>query len=136
VFLLVTAAGLLIAWNWNRVGIDVTAQEANRSLHQAFSVPGSATRIRFLSNPRHTMLTFQVSQESFDAWCASMKFKKRLITPESAAPGFDIVDGDTVRLLVLEEGVSFSSFSDDQDCGICGTYISTDGTCRAEFFCK
>ncbi len=133
--LLVALVVLLIAfvaYDWNRFGIDVSACQANQSTHQRFSLPASATEIKFISTPRHSNLTFRISKGDFDLWCQAMNLHRREISPETPCSCSVIVDRNIVRLIAIDKGVYFS---DEKACGISGTYSPSEESCCAQFAC-
>jgi len=68
VVLLVMTAIILLYIGDDRVGIDVSPQEANARIHHRFRIPATAERVRYKSGLRTSSVNVWISEEDFQKW--------------------------------------------------------------------
>jgi hypothetical protein len=88
-------------------GVGVTAEEANKSIHQDFNIPDDARQVTYLTNPRATSVSVWLSEESFKRWANSKGWSLAPIAKHNPSSMIVLDGSETGATVTVSEGWRF-----------------------------
>lgn len=85
-------------------GSGVSAEEANRDMHQNFLLPPSAKDVNYLSDIWHSEVEFAISETDFVNWCQSRGWRTISMAPDELASYQSIFGGER-RFRIIQDGL-------------------------------
>jgi hypothetical protein len=115
--------------------IAVSPDIANKTLHQRFQIPESATRVSFVTSLRDSTVEVDISQSDFLKWCDAMGWRCEEITEDRPGAIVSINSEGVISAptLVLS-GLRFDA-SDDES-GFVGVFDAATGKANVVYLVR
>lgn len=117
----------------SRIGIDVSSQDANASVHQRFMIPDSSTKVRYVSSVRSSVVNAWISEAEFRKWARVHDWQIVEAEPGDNAMITLIKDDGSTTAALMSRGYRFH---DEGRVGFGGAYDSEHGIASVTWFSR